>query len=109
MLIDAGAANRISYSRPRPSHLLAIAEKHPKMVSSAADPGASPTFLTEKDKVPFYIRDPELDELLLFRVLEELSHALSDALDCSRRKPSLGVHVLTESVDLLLMWSWRTI
>jgi hypothetical protein len=35
MLIDARAANRISYPRLRPSHLFAIAEEHAKMVSSA--------------------------------------------------------------------------
>jgi integrase len=38
----------------------------------------------EKDKVPLYIRNPELDELLLFRVLEELSHALSYTFDSLR-------------------------
>jgi len=50
MLIDARATNRISDSRLRPSHLLAITEEHPKMVSSAADSGASPTFLPRKTK-----------------------------------------------------------
>jgi hypothetical protein len=109
MLINARAANRISYSRLRPSHLLAIAEEHAKMVSSAADSSASPTFLAEKDKVPLYIRNPELDELLLFRVLEELHQALSDALDRFRRKSSLHIHVLTERIDLLLMRNRRTI
>jgi hypothetical protein len=54
------------------------------MVSSAADSSASPTILAEKDQVPFYIRNPELNELLLFCVLEELSQALSDAFDCLR-------------------------
>jgi hypothetical protein len=89
--------------------LFAIAEEHAKMVSSAADSSASPTFLAEKDKVLLYIRNPELDELLLLRLLEELSQALSDAFDCLRRKSPLHIQVLTESVDLLLMWSRRTI
>ena len=46
------------------------------MVSSAADSSASPAFCRES-KVPLYIRNPELDEMLLFGVLEELSQALS--------------------------------
>jgi hypothetical protein len=109
MLIDARAVYRISYSRLRPSHLLAITEEHPKLVSSAADSRASPAFLAEKDKVALYICNPELDELLLFRVLEELHQALSDALDCFRRKSPLHIHVLTERIDLLLMRNRRTI
>jgi hypothetical protein len=52
---------------------------------------------------PLYIRNPKLDELLPFRVLKELSHALSDAFDCLRRKPPLHIHVLTESIDFLLV------
>ena len=72
------------------------------MVSSAADSSASPTLLAEKDKVPLHIRNPELDELLLFRVLEELYQALSDAFDCLRRKSPLDIHVLTERIDLVV-------
>jgi hypothetical protein len=109
MLINAWASNRIADSGLRPSHLLAIAEEHSKMVSSAADSSASPTFLAEKDKVPLYICNPELYELLLSYVLEELSQALSDAFDCLRRKSPLDIHVLTERIDLLLMWDWHTI
>jgi hypothetical protein len=84
MLINPRAADRIADSGLSPSHLLAIPKEHSKMVSSAADSSASPTILAEKDQVPFYIRNPELNELLLFCVLEELSQALSDAFDCLR-------------------------
>jgi hypothetical protein len=109
MLINARAANRVSNSRLRLSHLLTVAEEHPKIVGNAADSRASPTFLAEKDKVPLYICNPELYELLLSYVLEELSQALSDTFDCLRRKSPLDIHVLTERIDLLLMWDWHTI
>ena len=70
MLINAWSANRIGDSGLRPSHLLAIAEEHTKIVGYAADSRASPAFLAEKDKESFHVCDPERAELFLFRVLE---------------------------------------
>jgi hypothetical protein len=64
------------------SHLLAIAEKHSKMVSSARIPARVEPFLPKKmpskDTLPLYILNPELDELLLFCVRKELFQGLSD-------------------------------
>ena len=89
MLIDARTANRIGDSGLRPSHLLAIAEKHSRMMSSARIPAPVEPLLPKKmpreDKPPLYILNHELDELRPFCVREELFQGLSDvfALDSS--------------------------
>ena len=109
MLINARAANGISYSRPCPTHLLAVAEEHPKIVGNAADSRASPAFLAEKDKESFYIRNPKRAELFLSHVLEELFQVMTLSGNRCGRKAPLHINVATEGIDLLLMWNWRTI
>ena len=81
------------------------------MVSSAADSSASPTILAEKDQVPFYIRSLSLMSCFFFVCWKNYFQApVADSLSIvfgeSPRSTSIW---LAENVDLLLMWSWRTI